>query len=195
MQVVEKFKLEAPNVLPAGFVTLSEACEILGRSDSTIERYVAQKKLEQRIIRQPGSRRTVRTYPKAALIELRKAEERKKDVRPPSAVAPKPPAVALALAAPVAATSQALEKVAAGIVGFTSAFDSFTQRKPSVPITEKLWLSLEEAEELSGLARATLLKLAQSGAVAALKSGGWRLQRKSLEAFNGMPHHEGEEDN
>lgn len=163
---------------------MPEAMQILGKSQATIERHITNRTVPMRLVPRRGQK-PLRVFLASALEDLRDKEQRRKAHRPPSAIAPKPPAAAMALAAPVAATSQALEKVAAGIVGFTSAFDSFTQRKPAVPITEKLWLSLEEAEELSGLARATLLKLAQSGAVTALKSGGWKLQRKSLEAFNG----------
>lgn len=55
----------------------------------------------------------------------------------------------------------------------------------SVAIGVKLWLSLDEAAAYSGLARADLLKLCQEEKLIARKSGGWKIQRKSLEEFEG----------
>jgi DNA-binding transcriptional MerR regulator len=54
----------------------------------------------------------------------------------------------------------------------------------AVPVTQKLWLTITEACEY-GFARADLLQLIRSGKVKARKSGGWRIARKSLEAFKG----------
>jgi hypothetical protein len=183
-QSSEVFTLKSPLAMPDGYVSLVEAMRILGRSHQQIDRYVKTDQITSRMIHRPN-RKPERVFLESSLIARRDQEHRRKAIRPPSQLAPKPQAAALALAAPVAAASQALEKVAAGIVGFTSAFDSYTQRKPAVPITEKLWLSLEEAADYSGLVRADLLRLIQAGTLKARKSGGWKLQRKSLEAFNG----------
>jgi hypothetical protein len=68
-----------------------------------------------------------------------------------------------------------------------------------VSLTEKLWLSLDEAVQYSGLTRADLQETCQlafkvqaecqaqrlPGALIVRKSGGWKILRKSLEAFEG----------
>jgi hypothetical protein len=60
-----------------------------------------------------------------------------------------------------------------------------TAQTASVAIGVKLWLSLDEAAEYSGLARTDLLLLCKQGKLTARKSGGWKIQRKSLEEFEG----------
>jgi helix-turn-helix protein len=52
-----------------------------------------------------------------------------------------------------------------------------------VPLQEKFLLSLEEATELSGMARVLVERLAREGKVRAIKSGGWKISRRSLEAY------------
>ena len=54
-----------------------------------------------------------------------------------------------------------------------------------IGIREKLWLTLEEASELSNLAKAYLLRAVNEGKLTAVKAPGWRIRRASLEAFAG----------
>ena len=78
---------------------------------------------------------------------------------------------------------------------------------PAVPLSQKLWLTLDEAAEYSGLSRGDLTKLCRQSsegrgqllaealaieerglprhALIVRKSGGWKILRKSLEAFEG----------
>jgi hypothetical protein len=184
MQLVEKFKLEAPNVIPDGFVTLEEACEILGKGHATVERYVATKKLEQRIVRVSG-RRTFRAFPRAALIALRDEEQRKKEARPPSQLVPRP---AFALTG----AGGFLERIAAALVALVPILERKVEHeiehaaKPSpVRLPEKYWLSLGEAAELSGLAKSDLRRLAGEGKLVTRRSGGLKFRRESLEGFEG----------
>jgi hypothetical protein len=58
-------------------------------------------------------------------------------------------------------------------------------RPDTMPIAKKLWLSLDEAAEYSGLARADLLMLCRTEMLTTRKSGGWKILRKSLEEFEG----------
>jgi hypothetical protein len=60
----------------------------------------------------------------------------------------------------------------------------FASPRP-VDITQKLWLSLEEAAYYSGLAKRDLLTLCQAGKIVSRKSAGWKIRRASLEAFKG----------
>jgi hypothetical protein len=63
--------------------------------------------------------------------------------------------------------------------------DRFLATRDRVAVTEKLWLTLEEAGAYSGLGRNDLLNLCQTATLIARKSGGWRILRTSLEAFDG----------
>jgi predicted DNA-binding transcriptional regulator AlpA len=175
---VHQLALEVAPAIPEGYVAMPEAMQMLGKSQATMERHVTNRTVPMRLIPRRGQK-PMRVFLASALEELRNKEQRRKAHRPPSAITPKPPALNTQI------TTFALDKIAAAGIAIASALDAHLHKKPIVPIAEKLWLSLEEAEELSGLARATLLKLAQSGAVTALKSGGWKLRRKSLEEFNG----------
>jgi excisionase family DNA binding protein len=58
-------------------------------------------------------------------------------------------------------------------------------RRPRVGVTEKLWLSLDEAAAYSGLSKADLYRLVQDGKLQGRKSPGWKIRRASLEAFEG----------
>ena len=49
----------------------------------------------------------------------------------------------------------------------------------------KLWLSLDDASEFSGLPRAYIAELAASGKLTGVKRGSWFIHRASLEAFAG----------
>lgn len=60
-----------------------------------------------------------------------------------------------------------------------------TKQNDTVAVSQKLWLTLDEAAEYSGLARADLLTLCREEKLTARKSGGWKIQRKSLEEFEG----------
>jgi hypothetical protein len=57
--------------------------------------------------------------------------------------------------------------------------------RQAVTAKERLWLSLDEAHDLSGLAKSDLAVLAREGKIVARKSGGWKFRRASLEAFEG----------
>jgi excisionase family DNA binding protein len=47
--------------------------------------------------------------------------------------------------------------------------------------TEKLFLTVREACELSGLSRALLVRRIKSGELAALKDGSWKIRRSDIE--------------
>ena len=54
-------------------------------------------------------------------------------------------------------------------------------RPTAVPLHRKLYLSLKEAAEFSGLPQAYLLRKIKDGAIPAVKMPGWRIRREDLE--------------
>ena len=156
--------------------------EILEKSDTSVERLVRNGDLESKLFPTPG-RRPIRYYVVESVEKFKEREERRIAARPPSQFAKtvtrllkekdRPESTSLALAVPDAAVTTLRELL-----------KPFTAPKP-VAVTEKLWLSLDEAAAYSGLARADLQRLIEVGTLAARKSGGWKILRKSLEAFEG----------
>lgn len=177
-QTSEVFTLKSPLAMPDGYVSLVEAMRILDKSHQQIDRYVKANEIESRMIHRPN-RKPERIFLEASLILRRDKVQQRKEVRPPSQLGPKATPASLQIA------NVALEKIAAAGVGMASAFESYINKPRAVLISEKLWLSIDEAELYSGLARADLLRLAKSGDIVARKSSGWKLQRRSLEEFNG----------
>jgi helix-turn-helix protein len=171
---------EAISIVPPGYLTREQAMKTLEKSETSIERLVRTGELASKLFPAPG-RRPVRYYTAESVEAFKALEERKRAATPPSVLRKReeakeerePPPRSLALAVPDSAVTFLRE-----------ALERLTALKP-VAVTEKLWLSLDEAAELSGLARADLLRLVKAGTLIARKSGGWKILRKSLEAFEG----------
>jgi helix-turn-helix protein len=149
------------------WLTVEEASRAMGKSARTVERLAESGAIETKF--QPvAGRKPVRLF-------------RAGDVEQPKKVEKKPkPAHALVIEhqpKPVPPPAQQLTLPALAEMLFAL--------RSEVPLTEKLWLSLEEAQALSGLARNDLLRLCQEKKLTARKSGGWRILRRSLEAFEG----------
>lgn len=189
-QVVEKL-VKTPKVvesgerIPDGYLTREQVMQRLEISETGVERRTRTGEIESKLFPCPG-RRHIRYYREESVERLKALTERKRAERPPSAQRPFPRALGagpaeLALALPdksVALLNQLIE---------------IWKAPPAAKIlvTEKLWLTLDEAVEYSGLARGDLLKLCQTsrerddGApLLVRKSGGWKISRRSLERFS-----------
>jgi excisionase family DNA binding protein len=57
---------------------------------------------------------------------------------------------------------------------------------PKVPITQKAYLTLDEAVEYSGLTKSYLLMLIRQSRLLAVKTGGWRVSRRSVDSLGGI---------
>jgi excisionase family DNA binding protein len=69
-----------------------------------------------------------------------------------------------------------------------AAPDGEAGKPAELRLTEKLWLSLEEAAALTGFSVLFLTRKIADGTIAAVKGGphgSWRIRRASLEAFEG----------
>src|SRR4051812_23732984 len=77
----------------------------------------------------------------------------------------------------------------AGVSGLESAFLAFLQSKTPgalIPVERRIFLTMAEASEFSGLPVAFLRRLIASGKLKALKTGaGWRISRVEIEGLSG----------
>ena len=55
------------------------------------------------------------------------------------------------------------------------------QVRPRVPLSQKIYLTLNEAVAYTGLTRAMLLRAIKSGQLKAIKDGGWKIRRTRLD--------------
>jgi hypothetical protein len=175
--------------VPAGYLPRREALAALGISDATLDRLVKQGELRSRLAPRAG-RKPERVY-LAEDVEKRKREgEERRRARPPSAIAVSSrggrdgPFVPFDGTLTIRAMQTALR-----------ALETRPLSRPQVELKDKLWLSLDEAVAYSGLAKADLLFVCQESLQAqertereqliVRKSGGWKILRRSLEAFEG----------
>ncbi len=134
-----------------------EVMKTLGKSQSTLERLVMAGEIKTKLKPVPH-RKPMRLYSSEDVERLTQEAARKEArvaLRPRST----PPSVAQ-LPAP-----------------------SQNGTKPAVDPSEKLWLTVEEAE-YCGLPQGFLLRLARNGDLHAVKTPQWRIQRASLEEFS-----------
>ncbi len=158
-----------PMLLTGGWLTLGEALEQLGKSQSTLERLVGSRAIASRLEPRPG-RKPERLY---------RAEDIGKQAERNGAGNTRSLATVKKLTPPVL-TPSALDAV-------MTKWEDRQQRAPVlVPIAQKLWLTVPEAAAYSGFGEGFLLGLIDRRLVRAAKHGprgSWVIQRKSLEQF------------
>ena len=147
-------------------MTLEAVMRELGKSQATIERMVRAGTLESQLFPREG-KRPVRLY---------RLEGMKSVQRPASLIRMRP----------LKQTDELILNGRTTMTSLENVMMKLLDRKDKISVREKLWLSLEESAEYSGLARGDLLRLCREGEkLTVRKSGGWRIQRASLEAYNG----------
>lgn len=172
-------KLEIVKI-PPGECSRAEAMEMMQASKASVERMVRDGRLRSTLIHREG-RREERVYNREDAKRIGREKQSRAILKPPSALAPRP----------AAAQSEAM--IATALSMMAQILKRYEEPPPALPapepppltILEKLWLTLDEAVELSGLCRSDLLELCQAHVLIARKSPGWKIQRKSLEAFEG----------
>jgi hypothetical protein len=144
--------------VPGGYLSREQTMEILEKSQTSIERLVRTGELDSKLFPCPG-RRHIRYYTKESVNRFKDLESRKLAVRPPSQVVRSFPVPALVEPPP----------------------------PPPVPLPAVPWIDLQEAERISGLPESFLRKLCREAKLIARNCGraGWRLLRKSVEAYEG----------
>ena len=144
--------------------TLTEAAEILKCSERTIIRMADQKKI-QRVQRRVPGRKPLPVYNPADIETIRKDTVE---------LEPFPVAKQVEELAVAPQTRQR---------GLDLLAQMFTDRSaaPRVPLERKLFLTLIEASEYSGMPRAWILQKIKADELAAIKARGWRIRRADLE--------------
>jgi len=55
--------------------------------------------------------------------------------------------------------------------------------RPRVPLMEKVYLTLDEAKQLAGLPKASLIRRIKDGTLKAVKDAEWRIRRTDLQSL------------
>ena len=173
--------------IPPGFLTAAEAGKLFKRTKRTLLRQVKDGKVRgEWIEREDGNREVV--YSQADLKKLKAERDRRTAARPPNQVEGQMER-RLVRNHPLRLLEELAERD-------RRVFLTMLQAQGQVPrLTEKVWLSLDEAVEYSGLAKSDLVKLCQRSwewkesypppPLTVRKSGGWKILRRTLEAFEG----------
>jgi len=180
--MIEKNFTEPPEtdaLQSKGLLRKPEALARLGIGEATLDRWASIKKIGSQLVPRPG-KKAERCYSVDDVERELRVKEARAAKRPPSA---QPTNGAGGEGKPETALTLRGPGLNAGTL--REFMDEWLDHRNDVPLNQKLWLSLEEAAAYSGLAQATLLKLSQTGDVRAVKSGGWKISRQSLETWSG----------
>lgn len=171
--------------IPSGYVVLPMVMNDLGKGAKTVERLVASGDLRSQMVPRPGMK-PERVYLYEDVKKLKEAHAKRRErtavvaIRPPR----EPQSDRL-----VQVMKEFMERINMQVgrlqLQATEQAVETAAAEPAVRLTEKLWLSLEEAIAYSGLAGADLIREAKAGKITSRKSAGWRFLRRSLEAFEG----------
>ena len=145
--------------------TQAEAAEILQCSQKTIARLAAQQKLQRGLRRVPGRKPLPVFHP--GDVEVIRADTVQAK---PFPVSERSEETALARRA-----NQATVDLIAQL------FADRTAPPRAVPVEQKIFLTLKEAADYSGLPKAWLRRDIKSGKLQAIKAGGWRIRRSVLD--------------
>jgi excisionase family DNA binding protein len=153
-----------------------QAADALGVSTKTIEQLAKDKKLQQAYWKRPETGAKVSVYHPADVERLRK--ERSPDappfVLPPGAEEQQTSTTALAV--------PSMERFFRAIAAAAAGGSESSQNRSEVRIAERLYLTIPEAANFSGLPQAHLRRLMKDEKLEALRTGaGWRIRRSDLE--------------
>ena len=150
-------------MISSEWLSLAEALKRLGKSQSTLERLVLAGAIRSKLEPRPG-RKPERLYT---------ASDVAREAAAPSRVV-----------VPVPVTKPTLQVGSEAISSFRDVMTEWLNRP--VNITKKIWLTVNEARELTGFTRRDLGELVAAKELNARRSGRKLLiQRASLEAFEG----------
>jgi excisionase family DNA binding protein len=184
-----------PDETYASWLTKQQAAEKIGCSTKTVEKLAADRKLQQAFRRSPAGAKVAVYHPEDVAHEAA--------TRNPNPEAFEVPARGIPLKALrdmeerrivegksialITPRQDAIEQLLA-ILPYANAIlsraASENSQKCPTRITEKVYLTMAEAAEYSGLPPIEILRAIDSGLVLARKTGrGWRFNRKSLEGL------------
>ena len=176
---------ELPTLYNPDWLPLPEAAALLGRSPRTVERLAQANLIQTRSEPRPGRTRAETLYSAADIQKAKRSDNPDNSDNPAiptKAVTEFPSTVA-------SSTSKWSPAVLKAMQRFNEALTAqrLLREAESPRLTERLYLSLDEAQTLSGLGKAFLLREVKRGRLVACKAPGWRIQRESLETWTPEP--------
>ncbi len=176
-------------------MTKEEVAELLGCSTRQVERYTSANRLGVRY--EKGTTRQTPVYDRAQ-VEAFKAELETPTFKPSLAAPTNAPQTAIAtrgdidpsqLSEMVVITAEKLyqanlDRVSDAFSQIAEAIQRLRETPSSVPIADKVMLTLQDAAALSSLSRGSLLEAIHAGKLKAKIIGrGWRVKRTDLDAY------------
>jgi excisionase family DNA binding protein len=153
----------------ADWLTKAEAAQALQCAEKTIERLAAKGEIHQAFRPVPGRRPVAVFHPK----DIEKLKPKNVAV---------PFVLSQSEAGPNgAAETQALVPVGKAPADLLAALASALGKPTALSVDKKLFLTIREAAEYSGLPKSYLRKLLKEGSLPSLRAGGYRIKRSDLE--------------
>lgn len=162
-----------------------ESADYLGVSTRAIERYTQKGKLTVKY--EGGKTRPIAVYDEQELVKLK--EELNTTSYKPAVVDSVPEGSALEVGVNTDNASYGLSELINQLEKLNQTIESFkaiegARAVPSVPLSDKLVLSLKEVQALTGFSRERLREAIKNGFLKAQKIGnGWKVKRKDLESY------------
>jgi excisionase family DNA binding protein len=158
---------------PSDWLTKAQVADVIGVSTKTVEKLAADKQLQQASVRRAGKPPIVVYHP-GDVERVRKERNPEGDafVVPPSQT---PEMVDGKETAVVPRTG---EPTAAG--AFASLMNQFGNGA-RVRLSERMFLNIKEASELTGLTQIYLTRRIKDGTLPAIRDGAWKIRRSDLE--------------
>jgi excisionase family DNA binding protein len=158
------------------WLTKQQAAEAIGVSTKTVEKLADAKQLQQAMLRRPGKPSIAVYHPDdVARVRAERNPEAEPFVLPPE----DSPSQNVENPSPTSRVP-ALAKSQNALGSFAAIAEMF--RPPDrVRLAERLFLTLDEASELSGLPKAYLRSLMAEGKIGLKACGRWRIRRADLE--------------
>jgi len=155
------------------------AAAAIGCSPKTIEALSKAGQLHQAYWKRPETGATIVVYHPSDVERIRK--ERNPAGAEAFPVPDQAPAASTALVAPPTSPEQFIRALVA-LAGGSENSAKHSQKHSDVRLAERLFLTISEAAEFSGLPKVHLRRLLAAGTLQALKTGrGWRVRRHNLE--------------
>lgn len=162
-------------------MTKQEVSELLGVTPRQIEKYVEARRLSVEYIKTSKGRAAL--YRRDEVEALKQKIEQVNSSKAALYTVPSSLPASNNLPA-IPEANNVPEVTTAALVQLLSAFDTKRAAAGTVSIAEKLLLTLEEAQALTGLSRDTLREAVRTGALAARVIGrAWRIKRADLENY------------
>lgn len=161
------------------WLTKAETAAILGISERTLDRLGEQGKGPERRLRPRPGKKPEPVYRPEDVQAMAAAQNKPMIIAPDSPLRTAPAAGSIAPRPPA--------QPPLGVAEFFALVDGIAQKVTAVlPRAEKLWLTLEEAAQVSGLSEAFLRRLVRTGNLPAVRDRAWKVRRSDL--ANIAPH-------